>query len=237
MSGYLTRLAQRALGEAPAVHANASLPFAAPPEPVAEEETPTAPQAKAAAPRHDKPVRESPEEVVEPPVEQRKLVLGDSLEPPRRSPATQALAIPSGAAAAAMEEIGDRGAPPSSDASPDRAATSHVEHRAAVDGVPRLDAGSVSRSEVREGSRPTIPTRIEARTAMPRASSGIARARATLPPARETAETAPPPPDVHIHIGRIELTAVPEAPAPRRAQKAAKPPMSLDDYLRAKGGE
>jgi hypothetical protein len=46
----------------------------------------------------------------------------------------------------------------------------------------------------------------------------------------ERAQAAPP--DVHIHIGRIELTAV-TAPAPTRRERpaATKPAMSLDEYL------
>jgi hypothetical protein len=43
--------------------------------------------------------------------------------------------------------------------------------------------------------------------------------------------TAPSQPDVYIHIGRIELTAVPEAAPPRRKAEAGKKPMSLDQYL------
>jgi hypothetical protein len=38
-------------------------------------------------------------------------------------------------------------------------------------------------------------------------------------------------PHVHIHIGRIELTAVPEPAPSRRKPGPAKKPMSLDDYL------
>jgi hypothetical protein len=53
-------------------------------------------------------------------------------------------------------------------------------------------------------------------------------------PARDAADVGRPAPvpDVHIHIGRIELTAV-TAPAPRR-ERAAAPnnSMSLDEYLR-----
>lgn len=37
-------------------------------------------------------------------------------------------------------------------------------------------------------------------------------------------------PDVHIHIGRIELTAVPPI-APRRESAPTRKPMSLDEYL------
>jgi hypothetical protein len=38
-------------------------------------------------------------------------------------------------------------------------------------------------------------------------------------------------PEVHVNIGRIEVTAVTEAPAQRRAAIPRKPAMSLDDYL------
>ena len=38
-------------------------------------------------------------------------------------------------------------------------------------------------------------------------------------------------PEVHVSIGRIEVTAVTSAPAQRRAAIPRKPAMSLDDYL------
>lgn len=44
--------------------------------------------------------------------------------------------------------------------------------------------------------------------------------------------------EIHIHIGRIEVTAVQEAAAPRSRERAATAPMSLQDYLdrRNRGG-
>ena len=40
------------------------------------------------------------------------------------------------------------------------------------------------------------------------------------------------PNEVHVHIGRVEVTAVQEAPAPRRAAaRKGREPMSLDTYL------
>lgn len=50
------------------------------------------------------------------------------------------------------------------------------------------------------------------------------------------AAVAPAVPDVHIHIGRVELTALqppPPRPAPRREEKK---PMSLDEYLKQRDG-
>jgi hypothetical protein len=38
--------------------------------------------------------------------------------------------------------------------------------------------------------------------------------------------------EVHVHIGRIELTALPDAPAPKKKPKpATSPARSLSDYL------
>ncbi|CAH1748525.1 protein of unknown function [Thauera humireducens] len=44
--------------------------------------------------------------------------------------------------------------------------------------------------------------------------------------------------EIHIHIGRIEVTAVQEAATPRARERAATAPMSLQDYLdrRSRGG-
>jgi hypothetical protein len=41
---------------------------------------------------------------------------------------------------------------------------------------------------------------------------------------------------VHIHIGRLELTALTAASAPRRERAPAHQPMSLDEYLRRRNG-
>jgi hypothetical protein len=42
-------------------------------------------------------------------------------------------------------------------------------------------------------------------------------------------------PDVHIHIGRIELTAVPVVEAPRPPPRNPKKPLSLEEYLQPGG--
>jgi hypothetical protein len=43
------------------------------------------------------------------------------------------------------------------------------------------------------------------------------------------------PSEVHIHIGRIEVTAMHEAAPPRRPPVQKPPPMSLDAYLAKRG--
>lgn len=48
---------------------------------------------------------------------------------------------------------------------------------------------------------------------------------------RRPSADAEPAPEVHIHIGRIELTAVSPSTAPRRESAPTKKPMSLDEYL------
>lgn len=52
---------------------------------------------------------------------------------------------------------------------------------------------------------------------------------AAHPPPR--AAKAEEPTEVHVHIGRIDVTAVPEPAAPRRRPAGAPAPMSLDSYL------
>jgi hypothetical protein len=53
----------------------------------------------------------------------------------------------------------------------------------------------------------------------------------------EFLQADPPAPDVHIHIGRVELTAITPPAAPRRESPAnAKKPMSLEEYLHRRSG-
>ena len=51
-----------------------------------------------------------------------------------------------------------------------------------------------------------------------------------LPRSEETTE-------VHVNIGRIEVTAVQEAPPPRRPAPRTAKAMSLDEYLARRAGE
>ncbi len=64
------------------------------------------------------------------------------------------------------------------------------------------------------------------------------------PPRRQPATANPPertdtsstPNEVHVHIGRIEVTAVQESPQPKPRQKRGQAPLSLDDYLAKRRG-
>jgi hypothetical protein len=90
-----------------------------------------------------------------------------------------------------------------------------VSARAGRDGPPRTEGAR------RDGAR--VVTREAPAIAMPRAPA----ADAARHPASEAAHHTP---DVHIHIGRVQLTAL-TPPAPPRREPAVKRG-SLDDYLR-----
>jgi hypothetical protein len=45
------------------------------------------------------------------------------------------------------------------------------------------------------------------------------------------------PPEVHVSIGRIELTAATPPSAPKRTRDPARKPMSLEEYLERRAGE
>jgi hypothetical protein len=81
---------------------------------------------------------------------------------------------------------------------------------------------------VRAGSPSVLPDapNLTASSAGKKEERDVAR-----PPARPTREAD----EIHIHIGRIEVTAVPPAPA-RPAAKPAPRSESLDDYLKRRDG-
>jgi hypothetical protein len=71
----------------------------------------------------------------------------------------------------------------------------------------------------------------------PASREGRERLAPLRPPPRaereRRAEILAPAPDVHIHIGRVELTALaPPVASRRETASAARKPMSLDEYLR-----
>ncbi|WP_275630165.1 hypothetical protein [Pseudomonas sp. 273] len=66
-------------------------------------------------------------------------------------------------------------------------------------------------------------------------------APATAPQPRVAPPQAEPvprqPDEVHIHIGRIEVTAIQETAPARREARKGPPPLSLDDYLARRNGD
>ncbi len=72
------------------------------------------------------------------------------------------------------------------------------------------------------------------RTALPQP----VRAPATpaQPRGRDRSAAADEATEVHVHIGRIEVTALQPAPAPRKPTRTGRTPLSLDDYLSRRRG-
>ena len=105
----------------------------------------------------------------------------------------------------------------------DRARGFQLEERALNDGAPSPEFSF----RVRPAAQ--IP-------AAPRVTTRLVRNR-FMDPTQSRLEAPAPAPDVHIHIGRVELTAVTSA-APARRESAATPkkPMSLEEYLRRRSG-
>jgi len=77
---------------------------------------------------------------------------------------------------------------------------------------------------------------------LPLTSPPPARLPSSAPPTVAAAQQARPgapaehTTEVHVSIGRIEIAAVHEAPAPRRPAAPARQPMSLEDYLAKRQG-
>jgi hypothetical protein len=100
-------------------------------------------------------------------------------------------------------------------------------------GEPHGGRGSAVSARASRDVRPrTEPARREEARVVTREAPAIAMPRAPAADAahRPAGEAAHHTPDVHIHIGRVELTAL-TPPAPPRREPAAKR-VSLDDYLR-----
>jgi hypothetical protein len=114
---------------------------------------------------------------------------------------------------------------------PARSATPPDAH--AELGEPRrepVDRTATSHDAIRDA--PTLlPLQRVARLLPPQAvaASTPSPATAARPPIEETTE-------VHVSIGRIEVTAVQEAPPPRREPARPRKPKSLEEYLATRQG-
>lgn len=151
-------------------------------------------------------------------------------QPPLAAPAARTEVLQS-TAPAVRPQLPARVEPPSKSEArldqPDTQVSTTPSHAERVTSPPlEVRAAASSRTETSVPPiRPALPARTHVAVAPARP---VAAARAAQALAVEAPEPAP---DVHIHIGRIELTAL-TAPAPRRAAGApAHKPMSLDDYL------
>ena len=255
MKGLLHRVAARAAGTAVAVRSDAGLPYAgsgAGLRDVGEAEahfpTGAAPLAQmpSASATHERDRTTRPVDPADPPA-----VMGAARTPPpfvdartdaaavRDTPtvAPNAMIAPriESAQASDFDELQStmpplHAAPLRSPVAP--AAPAAVETEPATTRAPR-EAPITARTAMRvDDPAPLMPR--EARppplSPVPQPATRRGTSPQSIAAAQSEADT-----EVHIHIGRIDVTAVHEAPAPRRRAAAAPAPMSLDGYLAQRG--
>ena len=211
MSGFLRNLSARALGESAPVQSAARLPYAALPatfEPPVGDQTgsPLAvrPVASVAAPTNaaDRTVRSEP-------------------GMPRGMPP---LLVPHPHDDAGNDDAGDEPFPP-------RAMRAPADPQPVASPLTRLVAFEPA-EPVAPAREPTPPPLVPTATRFVPppvfTSAPPARSARTASPHRHSAPAAT---EVHVSIGRIELTAVHEAPPPARRPAPAKPSLPLHEYL------
>jgi hypothetical protein len=156
---------------------------------------------------------------------------------PRALPGTKpgetesAIAPPGGDASGVSAEIS---APPATQgasagttaADPQRTSPSHVisvETRSLLDAGQPTGAHAEGLDDARRSRLASFEPAAGARPVGIREAGALSGAR----PSTEDRE----PTEVHVHIGRIEVTAVHEPAPTRRARRPGRKPMSLDEYL------
>jgi hypothetical protein len=251
VSGLLQRLGARATGTAWAVRSDARLPFGAErladlqvpqdadPAPLAGMAEPLSARAVDLAAAHlaaDTPARDaaaSPLGHADLPHTLKAraqpaaqvLHVPEGLLPPQRVPARVRQPMATDAAAqapAALHTV----AMAALEAAPATAAMpAHVLAPSA--GLPRTDAPAIPGTPA-----PLLPARPRNDVQPHRARSAPAQ---PFGPQRAPS-TAPQETEVHIHIGRIDVTALHEAPRPKARPRERAQPMSLDAYLSRREG-
>jgi hypothetical protein len=237
MTGFLRHLAARGLGQAGSVHSAARLPYASPPG-LAEAGS----EAVAPPPSLPSLPRGAPQELAQGPAPARPDGADEGVASPAPTPASRLPLRPSILATAAKD------APPRDDLDARETAQAIDAGRAlrrAVDSpiggipdplVPAAAHGAEAASpasDERPGPLRRVPPLLP-----PQQGPGIAllkgasRAQSATwrTPVEETTE-------VHVSIGRIEVTAVHEVPQPKRAPARSQRALSLEEYLaRRKAG-
>lgn len=171
--------------------------------------------AEAIGPRHEHLTRET-HVVVE-------RVVNEAGTPPARAAATPAAATPS---------------PPATRPPPPPGAAANGPARATrpvpIDDSIRAAAVAPARRAADAAAVPHPAAPRPAPATVAAAAAGTAR-RAAAPSLAPAAAPAPLPP-IEVTIGRVEIRAVAPAAAPARPVRAGGPRLSLDDYLRQRGG-
>lgn len=247
MTGLFRRLARQVVGPEPArVHSMARLPFAAPPAMATAEQTTglAEPQTPAAIPadftRPDappapvQPAREAPEHhspqaagITNEAQRPRQALPERRKRPPARRTAVSAEAV---RVPPPLLSEPQRTAPAESGAY-ETAAPAPAVSVCEDANAPNVEAGAFSLPP------PVVPSAAPAPEArslrrvngVPAAASGKSQ---TIRADGTAAVRPDEPAEVHVHIGRIEVTALQEPPPTRRQPRPGIQPMSLDDYLK-----
>lgn len=239
MSGLLQRLAARATGSAWALRSDARLPFSGSPgvpemhgveprEPAVSHRPAQAVQARATVtPQLMVPLPE-PTPATTPPLARAQQMAATedpaAADTPRLARAQPALTR----AQATAQPLAHGGRPPGS--------VSTAPHPATEQMPPPFTRGPTADADP-EPLLPTANERVVAKapqTAAATAQPGTPRAPHALPPRLQALATPAPasePTEVHVHIGRIEVTAITQPQAPKRAARERSQPLSLDAYL------
>jgi hypothetical protein len=218
MSGLLHRLAQRTLnGNTPRVRPVAPIPWLATPGTFESAESATpAPESAVPHTRTASPVAHSPEA---PDAALRETPDVPLPEPPvLPKAAVAAIAHDETEAPVAPTFVEPGHAPPA-------APTAFVTPQNPPTTAMSTDAPTAARRSYPASAR-RLPPPLLAPRPDAQADPAVPRRRPHV-----AAAVTEPPTEVHVHIGRVELTAVTESPPPQRKTRPAPTGRSLDEYL------
>jgi hypothetical protein len=225
MTGLLMRLAARAVGTVPAVRPIVGWDTRADPAPLLLPSQPAVPTALPPSGEHRSSAAVLPATVVRPPMSE----VDESFAAPLHgaTPASKGEDRLDAAAQPPTAPAAVRSAP-----APSVTASQPVlEPEAASDPRPRDRVAAFEPLLPQQAF--AVAGRAPAKPIAPLfrpAGAGALRARASAAVAEDVTE-------VHVTIGRIELTAVQEAPRPRREPSGSRKPQSLEEYLTRRGTE
>lgn len=256
MSGLLARLARHLAGPSlPTVRSRASLPYAPLP---ALQESPPMPAAPAQGAAATSAESAWPVEPAAAEAQAKRRATSQPLRPVATAPSPLFTAPPEAPAplgrppaALARRDESERADASVIPSGPSHAGTmSHAEARATAaeapaprsddTPIPALDGESWRAPEAlwpaaRPGDALEAGTRrdpvVSSRRAPAQGGPSASGSAGGVAPAKGA------PDEVHVHIGRIEVTAVVEPPAAPPRSRRGPAPMTLDDYLRRRGKE
>lgn len=227
MAGYLRQLAEQTLQPMPRLHSAATLPYAQATQEWGAEEVESTADAK---PRQgESAIRNRRTEL--PPGDDFFTMPRSSVSSPQESATQTTTAQPDRASAktGAMQQASSAEKIPP----PARRTAKAQEPPASSESHP-LTKPTHSKNEPAE---PTSRHSSNLRPEPPRPAPAVTRTvraqarNKNVPRVRSANSNSHTAPEVHIHIGRIELTAATPAKTPQRETAATKAPMSLDQYL------